>query len=111
MSKNKGSAFERKVIQTRISIENPISDCTTLAEVQLRVAELIAKYGDGANIRFDSGYSNIDEEIVVSRVENDDEFNKRIDEEIESLIRKQKKHSANAANLESSIEDLKNMKV
>jgi predicted component of type VI protein secretion system len=111
MSKTKSAAFQRKVIETRICVENMITECSTLAEVQQRVAELISQYGSAANIRFDSGYSNIDEEIVLTREENDSEFNARIDEEIESLIRKQKKHSSNAATIEDSIENLKNMKV
>lgn len=111
MSKTKSLFTQRKVIETRICVENMITECSTLAEVQQRVAELISQYGSSANIRFDSGHSNIDEEIVLTREESDAEFNSRIDEEIETLIRKQKKHSSNAANIEDSIENLKNIKV
>lgn len=74
-------------------IENWIySDVTViggdnLGEVAQNVTDLIEKYGATTEIRFDSGYSSIDEQIRVDREETDSEYQKRLKREAQEKDR------------------------
>lgn len=81
--------IKKRKIEDRQSMIRGITDCQSLAEIKLLVDSLISDYGDSAKVNFDSGHSNISEEIVVVRDETDAEVNARIDKEIESLIKKE----------------------
>ncbi len=55
------------------------------------IDSLIEQYGENASIHFDSGYNSISEEIKISRLESDKEFETRKNKEISKLENKAKR--------------------
>lgn len=76
---------------TKKMIENwiysDVTDSDTLGEVAQNVQALIEKYGAATEIRFDSGYSSLDEQIRVDREETDSEYQKRLKREAQEKDR------------------------
>jgi len=56
----------------------PITDCDSLGEIRDSVAQMIELYGENARYEFDSGQSNIFEEVWYRREENDAEYAARL---------------------------------
>lgn len=104
---NLAEITKKRKVENRISLVDCISDCTSLGEMQTLVASLISDYGVNAKVDFDSGHSNISEDIVVWREETDEEVNIRIDKEVEALLRKQAAISKQSTDLLNQMESLK----
>lgn len=86
MAKKTKETLQRQVFEQRSPLIHQISDCTNLSEIQSLVEQLILEYGGSATLHFDAGHNNISEEIVVTRTETDEEFNLRIDREVETKL-------------------------
>ena len=68
----------KKMIESWIYPDVTVIGGDNLGEIAQSVAALIEKYGAATEIRFDSGYSSIDEQIRVDREETDSEYQKRL---------------------------------
>lgn len=68
-------------------IYSDVTNSDTLGEVAKNVQALIEKYGPATEIRFDSGYSSLDEQIRVDREETDSEYQKRLKREAQERDR------------------------
>jgi len=111
MSQIINDTIKKQKIEQHISLVQQITDCRSLGEVQSLLNSLISDYGVDAGINFDSGYNNISENIVLLREETDAEYNVRIDKELDSLIKKEKKHQQVSDALTSQIEAFKAAKI
>lgn len=105
------TSTKRQIIETTVHLNDCFTECSSLGEIQALAIKLISIHGPDTKIKFDAGYNNIDEVLVVSREETDAEVNARIDKEIEKLILKQKKTTKVASEILSSIETLKSLKL
>jgi len=68
-------------------IYSDVTNSDTLGEVAKNVQALIEKYGPATEIRFDSGYNSLDEQIRVDREETDSEYQKRLKREAQERDR------------------------
>lgn len=77
----------KKMIENWIYSDVTVIGGDNLGEIAQNVAALIEKYGADTEIRFDSGYSSIDEQIRVDREETDAEYQKRLKREAQEKDR------------------------
>lgn len=108
---NISSVVAKRQVETQVSMDKAISECQSLGEIQELVASLIEKHGKSARIDFDAGHNNICENIVVMREETNEEVNRRIDKEIESLLAKQKNANKQADALGDQVAGLRAAKI
>lgn len=101
----------KRKVESRFSMVRGITDCQSLGEIQTLVNSLVADYGVDAKVHFDSGHSNISEDLIVMRDETDAEVNARIDKEVTELLRKQTAANKQATDLIDQIEKLRSAKV
>jgi hypothetical protein len=110
MNKQVNELVKKKTIEVRLPMATGIVDCVDLGEIENLVADLISQHGRKAKVNFDSGHSNISEEIVILRPETDEEVNLRIDQEINTLVKKQKAAKQQADQIDSRIKALSDKK-